>query len=221
MSADFYCYYKCIPILTHLHLLPLLHLLQAKYVTWTLTYSPEVDTEGCPENIMQFVTKHAKKYYMVQELADKKHIQCAFLTQKGYSRSWGNKVRKDLGYTNTELRIHVHNDFLGAIGYQDGEVIANSGFSEQEISAAREYYKNRVNMKYYRDHVKTMVQLSLAQVNPIRDHIMAKEHVDEYTAENIMVNGGFIWPYMKTTDPYVNNCKLRDSLHEGEHGGSS
>lgn len=149
---------------------------------------------------------------MVQEMADKKHIQCAFITKKPYSRSWGNKARKDLGYNNVELQIHPHNDILGAIGYQEGEVLVNHGFRKREIKAARKYYKNRLAGKKYRDHVKTMVTLSLAQVNPIRDHIMADHHVDTYTAENLMVKYGFIWPGMKTTDPYVQACRLREEF---------
>lgn len=149
---------------------------------------------------------------MVQETADKKHIQCVFITTKPYSRTWGNKARKDLGYNKTELLIHTHKDILGAIGYQEGEVLVNHGFRKRELKAARNYYKNRLFGKKYRDHVKTMIPLSLAEVNPIRDHIMADRHVDTNTAENVMVKSGFIWPGMKTTDPYIQACRLRDQL---------
>lgn len=186
---------------------------QAKYSVWTFTYSPKEDTVGCPNNLCKFLEEHARKWYLVQETADKKHVQCVFITQKGYSRSWGNKARKDLGYDKAELLIHVHKDLLGAIGYQDGEVLDNHGFSEDEILRAQEYYKNRVDGKYYRDHINTMTTLYPAQVNPTKALVSAREGiVDEEEIEARMVSMGFIWPGMKTTDPYVKQCRIRDGM---------
>lgn len=160
---------------------------------------------------MKFIEEHASKYYLVEETASKKHIQCAFVTRKPYSRSWGNTIRKALEYTKTELLIHKHNDILGAIGYQDGDVLANHGFSEDEINAAKEYYKKQLNMKYYRDHVKTMTTISLAQYAAIKGHIMDRESTDEAGAEKTMVAGGCIWAGMKNLTPYIKACKLRDA----------
>lgn len=162
---------------------------------------------------MKFLEEHGVKWFLVQETADKKHVQCAFITRKGYSRSWGNWVRKDLGYDKAELLIHTHKDIMGAIGYQDGVVLDNHGFTESEIEAAREHYKNRVQGKYYRDHVNTMVTLYPAQVNPTKALVGAREGlVDDEEIEARMVAMGFIWPGMKTTGPYVAQCKARDKL---------
>lgn len=208
--SNYYC--NIIWLTTHLLLLHLLHLLQAKYVEWTLTYSPPDETQGCPKNILDWIKAHARKYLLVEEMASKKHIQCAFITQKGYCRSWGNKARKDLGYSNIELQIHTHNDFLGALGYQEGDILECVGFSQADLAAARKHYKNRLQKKYYHDHLKTMTGLMPSQVNPLRAHVMEKEGLEEYDAEQRMVAMGFIWPGMKPTDVYVAQCTTRDTV---------
>jgi len=189
---------------------------------WTLTYSPQDNTQGCPDKILDWLKAHARKYLLVQEMADKLHVQAAFITQKGYSRSWGNKARKDLGYDSTELLIHTHKDFLGALGYQEGEILDRKGFTDADIAEARKHYKNRLAAKYYTDHVNTMKTLYPSQVNPVRAHVMAREHMDEEEAEARMVQLGYIWPGMRITDPYVRQCAVRDRVTaEGPTGGSS
>lgn len=187
-----------------------------------MTYSPDGDTNGCPHNLMELLERCASKYFLVEEKADKLHVQCAFQTQKGYSRSWGNKVRKDLGYSAAELKIHPHNDILGAVGYQEGVVLACKGFTDAEIQHARDYYKNRVMGKYYRDHAKTMVGLLPSQVNLIKAHVGAKEGLDdEHAIETRMVEMGMSWPGMKVTDPYLKQCRIRDGMATGGASGGS
>lgn len=178
-----------------------------------MTYSPDGDTHGCPKNLVELIEHKAAAWHLVEEKADKLHIQCAFITQKGYSRSWGQKIRKDLGYSAAELKIHPHNDLLGAVGYQDGTVISTKGFTDEQINYAKKHYANRVTGKYYRDHVKTMTAIQPSQVNLIKAHVGAREGLDdEQEIEIRMVEMGMCWPGMKTTDPYLQQCRIRDGM---------
>lgn len=187
-----------------------------KKTVFTLTYSPPDHTDGCPDVIMNFIQKFARKYYVVQETASKRHVQAVFITRARYCRSWGCKqaerLRKTLKLKPKALIIHPHANLAGAIGYQDGDVLANEGFDENKIKAAVKVYKLREEGKYYRDHVNTMISLNDGQATAIREHIMHKKNIDPEEAERLMVAQGHIWPRMKDATPYIRECMLRDAL---------
>lgn len=119
-----------------------------------MTYSPEGDTNGeLPTPIMDWLKEHAFRMHCVEEMADKKHIHCFFVSKKGYCRSWGNKIA--IGeFKKPALKVNPHKDALGAVGYARGTILFTD-YSNGEIKYAREYKDCHDIMAGVRKHVKT------------------------------------------------------------------
>lgn len=184
--------------------------MQAKRIHWTLTYSPEGDTDGCPDNIKEFIKEHATRFHLVQEKASKLHVQCYFITKTPYSRSWGNAKRMSLGYNKVELKIHPHPDPLGALGYQEGDVLETT-FSKKEIEDAKQYYGKMLWGKKYRDNIKTAKQIGYNEIDAVLADVMDDNNVDVATAKKMLAEANYVWKGMPT-QYYVDICRARETL---------
>lgn len=192
-----------------------------KYI-WSVTYSPKEDTDGCPNALLAWIQKVSAKAFVVQEHAGKKHVQAVLITRTKYSRSWGcteskrllTKLGRDLKKERDALDIHPHNDLAGACGYQDDHtVLFNSGFTEPELKKARKYYAKRLEYKWVRDQVNTMIQLSAPQAAAMKAWVMhAHPGWSEDEAEADMVKGGHIWPGMTDFSAFISACELRKQM---------
>lgn len=162
---------------------------------------------------MKWIEANARKWYVVQEIAGKSHIQAVFILKvpvgKDAPRMAFKRINKD--YVLPALKVHPHKDLLGALGYQDGTVLACEGFDNEILDKAKKYYSKRVQGKYYTQHAATLQELPNGKAKAMKAHIMAKEHCDEHSAEKKMVAMGMVWSQCKTFTPYVAACKQRDA----------
>lgn len=158
---------------------------------------------------------HAYRYLIVREHAGDNHVQAVLVLKKALSKD-GPKMalkRMNKDYKPKALEIHYHKDIAGAIGYQDDDcILHNEGFKESDLAKCKEYYKQRLSMKYYTQHKDTMREISIATAQLYAAHIMHKETVDDYEAKRLLVKRGFYWAGCPDYTPYFNACNLRDRV---------
>lgn len=186
-----------------------------KPTVWTLNYSPPEDTDGCPDDILQWIKLHAHKWHIVEEKADKQHIHAMFVTKKGYSRSWGCKSAKDLGYNKVnkrELLITPHKDPLRGLGYYDPIRVIDTTWSKKEIDICKKYYQDAISIAPYVQHAKAAQEVSSAKARAIQAEICARENLDPEEAEARMLRGNLIWSGIKDYNEYIRANKIKDTI---------
>lgn len=183
---------------------------------WTITYSPKEDVHEMPKLVRKFIKKFARKWCIVNERADKFHVQGTFITRNDYHRSWGDthakRLCKKLGLKPKAILIHPHGNLSGSIGYLDGKMIMCRGFDKKQIKAAVADYKARLEGKYYRAHVNSMIKLVPQDVSAMRQLVEHKLQCDPEEAERHMQRMGHIWAGMKDASTFVAKCMLNDAL---------
>lgn len=186
-----------------------------KHVLWSLTFSPAEDTDGIPDTLLNFIKLHARKWHIVEEKADKQHVHALFVTCKGYSRGWGCKSAKDLGYNKVdkhELLIRPHKDPLRGLGYYNPIRVLDSTWDKKEIEMCAQYYKDTLSIAPYVHHTKAAQTIGVAAAQAIQAELCAREGLERDEAEQRMLRANLLWPGVKDYTAYITANKLKDTL---------
>lgn len=187
---------------------------RGKYFHWTLTYNTPGGVDEVPSDIMEWIEHNALKYLVVKETASQDHIQAVMVLKKEVSKDAVPMAFKRMNpsYKKPELVVHPHNDILGALGYQDYNILHNVGFTDKQLADAKAFYKARKEGQYYHAHVKTMKKIDAAEAKAMIELICHKEDLDEEEAAYKLVERGFIWNGCKNFDPFIEQCEMRDAV---------
>lgn len=174
---------------------------------WLLTWSPPDDSKDIPPKIKDFMEgPDVRRYIAVREYSHKWHIHIAFSTVATYNSDYANRQDKNgkpkktwwekpfaaAGFKHPAIDIKYHNDIIKlAGGYLEGEIIANKGFSQEQLEYGKQQYQLRKQRQKIRQFIDDHIVVSRDKYEVCIGAIKAANSCSEQEAISLAAEMGF------------------------------